>query len=107
MVEPFKRARGRLTHLLVAVNKFTKWVEAKPIKKLDGTTVEKFLQEIIYRFGYPHSIITDNGTNFAKGEMAVFCQQKGIRLDLDSVAHPQSNGQAERMNQSLLHGIKP
>ena len=40
-------------------------------------------------------------------EMKAFCKQKGIRLDLASVAHPQSNGQAERMNQIVLAGIKP
>jgi hypothetical protein len=39
--------------------------------------------------------------------MANFCEEKGIRLDLASVAHPESNGQAERANQSILHGIKP
>ena len=38
MVGPFKTARGGLTHLLVAVDKFTKWIEAKPIKKLNGPT---------------------------------------------------------------------
>ena len=36
MVGPFKTARGGLTHLLVTVDKFTKWIEAKPIKKLNG-----------------------------------------------------------------------
>ena len=36
MVGPFKMARGGMTHLLVAVDKFTKWIEAKPIKRLDG-----------------------------------------------------------------------
>nr|XP_051204971.1 uncharacterized protein LOC127318531 [Lolium perenne] len=62
--------------------------------------------------GYTHllvavdNIITDSGTNFAKGEMVDFCEDKGIRLDLASVAHPESNGQAERANQSILHGIK-
>src|SRR4051794_498230 len=70
-------------------------------------TATKFLRELIYRFGYPHSIITDNGTNFAKGEMAEFCKEKGIRLDLAAVAHPEANGQAERANQSVLHGLKP
>nr|XP_051197443.1 uncharacterized protein LOC127310852 [Lolium perenne] len=95
------------THLLVAVNKFTKWVEAKSIKKCDGKTTTKFLRELIYRYGFPHCIITDNGTNFAMGEMAEFCEDKGIRLDLASVAHPESNGQAERANQSILHGFKP
>ena len=36
MVGQFKTAHGDMTHLLVAVDKFTKWVEVEPIKKLDG-----------------------------------------------------------------------
>ena len=39
--------------------------------------------------------------------MEEFCQHEHIRLDLASVAHPQSNGQAERANQEILRGIKP
>src|SRR3954467_5469271 len=39
--------------------------------------------------------------------MKRLCQKEHIRLDLASVAHPQSNGQAERANQELLQGIKP
>ena len=31
MVGPFKRSKDKKTHLLVAVDKFTKWVEAIPI----------------------------------------------------------------------------
>jgi hypothetical protein len=92
MVGPFKTAPEGLTHLLVAVDKFTKWIEAKPIRKLDDSSTIKFFNEIIVRYGVPHSIITYNGTNFAKGVFAEFCSQKGIRLDLASVAHPQSNG---------------
>jgi hypothetical protein len=96
-----------LTHLLVAVYKFTKWIKAKPIKKLDGSSTIKFFNEIIVRYGVPHSIITDNGTNFTKGGFAEFCSQKGIRLDLAAVAHPQSNGQVEKANGLILAGIKP
>jgi hypothetical protein len=92
MVGPFKTAPGGLTHLLVAVDKFTKWIEAKPIKKLDGSSTIKFFNEIITRYGVPHSIITDNGTNFAKGVFADYYGKKGIQLDLASVAHPQTNG---------------
>ena len=55
----------------------------------------------------PNSIITDNGTNFAIGDLAKYCRQNGIRLDLAYVAHPQSNGQVERMNSSILQGICP
>jgi hypothetical protein len=61
---------------------------------------------IILRYGYPHSIISDNGTNFAVGEFARFCMDKGIRLDIASVAHPESNGQVERSNALVLAGIK-
>jgi transposase InsO family protein len=107
MVGPFKTARGGMTHLLVAVDKFTKWIEAKPIKKLDGATAVTFIADVILRYGYMHSILTDNGTNFAKGALAKFCSRKGIRLDLASVAHPQANGQAERANGLILAGIKP
>jgi hypothetical protein len=96
-----------LTHLLVAVDNFTKWIEAKPIKKLDGTSTIKFFNEIIVRYGLPHSIITDNGTNFTKGVFADFCSQKGIRLDLASVAHPQYNRQVEKANGFVLTGIRP
>jgi hypothetical protein len=107
MVGPFKTAPGGLTHLLVAVDKFTKWIEAKQIKKLDSSSTIKFFNKIIIRYGIPHSIITDNGTNFAKGVFAEYCGQKGIRLDLASVAHPQSNGQLEKANRLILAGIKP
>ena len=59
-----------MTHLLVAVNKFSKWIEARPIKKLDWPTAVKFVADIASRYGMPHNTITDNGTNFAKGALA-------------------------------------
>ena len=59
MVGPFQPARGNMTHILVMVDKFTKWVEVKPIRKCDGKTTVKFLKDIILRYGYPHGIITD------------------------------------------------
>ena len=91
----------------MAVDKFTKWVEAEPVSKCDAATAVQFLKKIIFRFCFPHSIITNNGTNRSKGEMEDFCSREHIRLDLASVAHPQSNGQAERANQEILKGIKP
>ena len=107
MVGPFKTARGGMTHLLVAVDKFTKWIEVKPSKKLNGPTGVTFIADITTRYGVLHSIITDNGTNFAKGALAHFCATHGIRLDLASVAHPQTNGQVERANGIILSSIKP
>ncbi|XP_073354916.1 uncharacterized protein [Aegilops tauschii subsp. strangulata] len=57
--------------------------------------------------GLPTRIITDNGTNFTKGALEQYCSVSGIRLDLASVAHPQSNGQVERANGLILSRVKP
>ena len=79
----------------------------KPIRKCDGRTAVTFLKDIILRYGYPHGIISDNGTNFAEGAFARFCKEKRIRLDIASVANPESNRQVERANGMVLSGIKP
>ena len=108
MVGKLKRSSpGGFEYLLVAIDKFSKWIEAKPVRKADGATALKFVCSLVMRFGIPHSIITDNGTNFAQGELKDYCETVGIRLDLASVAHPQSNGQVERANGLILSGIKP
>ena len=64
MVEPFKRSEEKKTHLLVAVDKFTKWVEAELVSKCDAATAVQFMKKVIFRFGFPHNIITDNGIFF-------------------------------------------
>src|SRR3954453_15524185 len=98
MIGKFKTAKSGYKYLLVAVDKFTKWIEAKPVKKADGKTATKFLRALIYRFGYPHSIITDNGTNFAKGEMAEFSKEKrnSNRPRCSSTPRSQRTGRARQ-----------
>jgi len=61
LVEPLQRAPGGYTHLLVAVDKFSKWIEARPIAKIKSEQAVQFFTDIVYRFGVPISIITDNG----------------------------------------------
>ena len=107
MVGMFKTAPSGFTHMLVAVDKFTKWIEAKPIRSLDGNTAKKFMRDIVVRYGIPHSIITDNDSNLSQGALEKYCREQGICLDLASVAHPQSNGQVERSNGLILRGIRP
>ena len=64
MVGPLKKGPGGFTHLLVAVDKFTKWIKAKPITNICLEEAVKFFLDIIYRFGVPNYIITDHRTNF-------------------------------------------
>jgi transposase InsO family protein len=48
----------------VAIDKFTKWIEFKPIVKLTPDRVVDFISDILHRFGFPNTIITDLGSNF-------------------------------------------
>ena len=45
------------------VDKFTKWIEAKPVKTAESGPVIDFISGVVHRYGVPHSIITDNGTS--------------------------------------------
>jgi transposase InsO family protein len=97
---------GGHVYMLVAVDKFTKWVEAAPVTTQDSTTAINFIMSIIYHFGVPHSIITDNGTNFISKEFKNFCESMGIKLKFPSVAHPKTNGQVKKANGLICNGIK-
>ena len=79
MVGPLKKGPNGFTHLLIAVDKFTKWIEAKPITNIRSEEVVKFFLDIIYRFGVPNCIITDHGTNFT-GKKCVFGVPSGQLL---------------------------
>jgi transposase InsO family protein len=78
--------------MLVAVDKFTKWVEAAPVTTQDSIAAINFINSIVFRFRVPHSIITDNGTNFTSKEFENYCESLGIKLKFTSVAHPKTNG---------------
>jgi hypothetical protein len=62
LVGPLKKAKGRFTHIFVAVDKLTKWDEAKPAASVMVATVVEFIRDIMYKFGIPNNIITNNGT---------------------------------------------
>lgn len=62
MVGPFKKAPGGFTHLFLAVDKFSKWIEARPVVTITAHRAHDFFINIVHRFGVSNRIITDNGT---------------------------------------------
>jgi ribonuclease HI/transposase InsO family protein len=106
IIGPFKKSQGGYTHVLVAIDKFTKWIEFKPIACLTSATTVELIQDIIFRFGIPNSIITDLGSNFTSLEFFDFCEQKSIQIKYASVAHPRANGQVERANGMILEALR-
>ena len=107
LIGSLQRAPEGYTHLLVAVDKFSKWIEARPIAKIKSEQAVQFFADIVYRFGVPNSIITDNGTQFTGKKFLRLCDDFHIRVDWSAVAHPQTNGQVERANGMILQGLKP
>jgi transposase InsO family protein len=91
IVGPFAKSARGYTHLLVAIDKFSKWVEVRPITNLRAEQAVTFFTDIVYRFGVPNSIITDNGSQFMGRKFLGFCDKFHIRMDWAAVAHPQTN----------------
>ena len=102
---PFPKAVGGYRYLYVAIDKFTKWPEAAPVIYIDKQSAVKFVKSIVCRFGVPNRIIADNGTQFTSGVFQDCCLDFGIQICYASVAHPRSNGQAERANAEILRGL--
>jgi transposase InsO family protein len=107
IVGPQRKAPHGYIHLLVTIDKFSKWVEVHPITNLRVEQVVVFFTKIIHRFGVPNSIITDNRSQFTGRKFLEFYDKHHIHVDWAAVAHPQTNGQLERANDMILQGLKP
>ena len=91
----------------MAINKFSKWIEARPITNIHFEHAVLFFTDIIHSFGIPNVIITDNGTQFTGKKLLDFCDRHHIHVNWSAVTHPRTNGQVERANGMILQGLKP
>jgi hypothetical protein len=91
-VEPFKTAPSGYKHILVAVDKFTKWIEVCVVATVTSKEAAKFIEDITHRFGVPNRIVTDLGKAFTGSDFWDFCQDSLIDVYYSSVAHPRCNG---------------
>jgi hypothetical protein len=72
------RVPGGFIFLVVATDTFTNWMEAMSIANITLEATVKFLQSIIYRFGVPRRVLTDNGTQFKGVKFVRCCTYFGI-----------------------------
>ena len=90
-------------YLLVVTDCFTKWVEALPLSNMRTKTIAKvFVREIVCRYRVPLEVHTDQGRNFDSKLIKELSQLLGIRETRATPLHPQSNGQIERQNRTIL-----
>jgi hypothetical protein len=62
LVGPLQKAPGGFTHLLVAIDKFSKWIKVRPLTNIKSEQAVAFFTDIIHRFGIPNSMITYHNT---------------------------------------------
>jgi hypothetical protein len=96
-------AHGGYKHIVVVVDKFTKWIEVHAITTVTSKEAAKFIEDITHRYSVPNRIVTDLGKAFTGSD---FFQDSLIDVYYSSVAHPQCNGQVERANGMVLQAVK-
>nr|GEX70027.1 reverse transcriptase domain-containing protein [Tanacetum cinerariifolium] len=80
---PLPEGPDKLKFIIVAIDYFTKWIEAKPLAKN-----------------------IDNETQLVNDPFKSWCEKWKIKQMNMAVVHPQANGLVERANKSLMHGLK-
>uniref|UniRef100_A0A2N9EH15 Uncharacterized protein n=1 Tax=Fagus sylvatica TaxID=28930 RepID=A0A2N9EH15_FAGSY len=104
---PFSVGTKQAKFLVVAIDYFTKWVEAEPLATISEKNIKSFVwKAVICRFGIPRVLISDNGKQFDNGPFREMCSQLNIKNHYSSPRHPQANGQVEVTNRTLLKQIK-
>ena len=100
-IEPSK---GNIENVLVNTDHFTRYAQAFPSKTQTALARAKLLwNNFILHYGFPEKIITDQGRNFESELIGHLCQLAGVQKLRTSPYHPQTNGQCERFNGTLLN----
>jgi transposase InsO family protein len=82
-------------------------MEVVPLKNMMHREVIQFISEhIIYRFGIPQTLTTDQGSSFMSHQVRDYAKSLRIKLLSSSPYYAQANGQAESSNKTLIKLIK-
>ena len=93
-------------NVLVVVNHFTRYVQAYVTQNQTAmTTAWVLYNEYFSLFGFPQRLMSDQGTRFTSKVIAAMCSLLGIEKMQTTLYHPQSNGSAERVHQTLRQMI--
>ena len=110
--EPWSRldldfARPFMGHMLLTlVDAHSKWLDAHLMQSISSAkTIEK-LRMVFVTHSLPRKVVTDNGPSFTSEELCTFMSENSITHVTTAPYHPSSNGLAERVVQTVKHGLK-
>ncbi len=102
---PLPETRSSNRYILVVIDQYLKWCEARAVADHGAKTVAKFLEDdVICRYGVPKFVLTNNGGKWAV-EFDAMCKDYGIHHQHTTPQWPQCNGMAERLIKMIKHGI--
>ena len=106
IVRSLPMTEDRNCYIIVAVDYFSKWLEARPLRHANAISVTTFIyEEIICRYGLPKVIQSDQGTHFINQVIEQLIERFRIKHSISSAYHLQSNGLVEKFNRTLCEGI--
>jgi transposase InsO family protein len=94
--------------ILVIVDHFSKWSLFIPVSSTINAAelADLFYNKVELRFGPPNGIVSNRGPIFTSKFWSKLCYLSYIKLRLSTAFHPQTNGQTERVNQTLEHYLR-
>jgi hypothetical protein len=102
---PLPETKSGNKYILVAIDHYSKWCEAKAVADHGAKTAARFLEDdLICRYGVPKFILTDNGGEW-RAEFDAMCKDYAIQHQHTAPQWPQCNEMAERMIMTIKHGI--
>jgi len=108
---PFKvESMGCKKYMISLIDDFTRYAEVNLLfKKSDASRVlQTFCEKINTQTKrYPRSFRTDQGGEYIHTELTDYIESKGIQHLITAAYSPESNGVAERYNQTLTNMVRP
>ncbi|GBO02193.1 Retrovirus-related Pol polyprotein from transposon 412 [Araneus ventricosus] len=106
LIGPLPPSRGNI-YCLTCIDRFSNWMEAIPLDNISADTVARaFYSNWIARFGTPHKLITDRGTQFRSETLQTLSKICGIKLQHTTAYHLACNGKVERRHRTLKTALK-
>ncbi|KAK3011678.1 hypothetical protein RJ639_010858 [Escallonia herrerae] len=107
VVGPLPKSSRSHLYILATTDYFFKWAEAALLKEVKKVTVVNFIKSnLIFRYGVPRYIITDNGKPFYNTLMDQLCTKFGFKQHNSSMYNALANGLAEAFNKTLCNLFK-
>lgn len=106
LIGPFPKTRDGNIGICIVLDHFSKFTFLKPLRKFCAKQIIKFLRDdVLFCFGVPEIIVSDNGSQFRCGDFDRFLRKLGITHVYTAVYAPQSNA-SERVNRSINEALR-